>query len=173
MNRDEDPFTNDLESRLTDLELMEKYRLSPGELRRRLLALIRTGAVRSKKVYWRPIIYDYEVENEARRSSPRYPLKTLLPVSSGHYPQPIPAVLVDISEEGGCVVGLGAREGERITLVIDPEDLLEAREIHLEAYFRWVEKGDDPGTLAAGFEIFAISAKDFALLKDLIRVITA
>jgi hypothetical protein len=173
MGLNDDPFTTDLKSRLTDLELMEKYRISASELRKRLLTLIRNGVIRSRDVYRRPIIYDYEVEGEARRSTPRYPLKTLLPVYLVDRPQTTPAVLVDINEKGGCVVGLGVPEGEKVTLTIDPEGLVEAGEIQLEALFRWVEKGDDPGSLAAGFEIFAISSKDFVLLHDLIRAITA
>jgi hypothetical protein len=172
MAHEDESFIRDLESRLTDLELMEKFQISAVELRRSLFTLIRKGAVSSRKVYWRPIIYDYEVEYEVRRSTPRYPLKTLLPVSSVDYPQPIPGLLIDLNEKGGCVVGLGVRKDERITIAIDPEDLLEAGEIRLEALFRWVETGDDPDTLAAGFEIFAISDGDFALLKELIRTIT-
>jgi hypothetical protein len=172
MAHEDDSLVSDLESRLTDLEIMEKYQISAVELRRSLFALIRKGAVRSRKVYWRPIIYDYDVEYEVRRSTPRYPLMKLLRVSSVDYPQPVPGLLIDINEKGGCVVGLGVRKEERITLAIDPGDLLDADEIRLEALFRWVEKGDDPDTLAAGFEILAISDGDFALLKELIRTIT-
>jgi hypothetical protein len=171
MAHEDDAFISDLESRLTDLEIMEKYRISAAELRKDLFTLIRKAAVSSRKVYWRPIIYDYDAEYEVRRSTPRYPLKKLLPVSSVDYPQPIPALLIDINEKGGCVVGLGVQKGERITIAIDPGDLLEADAIRLEALFRWVEKGDDPDILAAGFEIFAISDEDFALLKELIRTI--
>jgi hypothetical protein len=173
MDHYDDAFTKDLESRLADVELMDKYHISAAELRKRLFELIRQGAVRSGGVYWRPIIYDYEVENEARRTTPRYALKTLLPVAPVDFELAKTAFLVDISENGGRVVGLGARKGERITLAIDTKDLLEAPEIRLEAFFRWVEEGDDLDASAAGFEIFAISPKDFVLLHELIRVITA
>lgn len=171
MEHEDDTFVGDLESRLTDLELMDKYQMSALELRRDLFTLIRRGAVSSRKVYWRPIIYDYDVEYEVRRSTPRYPLKTLLPVASVDYPHPIPALLIDINEKGGCVVGLGVRKDERITIAIDPKGVIEADAIRLEALFKWVEKGDDPDTLAAGFEILAISDGDLALLKELIRMI--
>ncbi len=64
-------FTNDLKSKLTDMELMDKYGVSQGELRKMLFTLIQKGAVSSKDVYWRPIIYDYDAERETRRSTPR------------------------------------------------------------------------------------------------------
>ncbi len=80
-------------------------------------------------------------------------------------PRPIEAHLIDISERGGLVVGLGARKGERITLAVDTRGLLDAAEIRLEAFFKWAEEGDDRGALA-GFEIFSISPKNSVLLKE-------
>ncbi len=171
MERAEDLFISDLGSSMTDLELMEKYRITAAELRRRLLSLIREGAVSSSDVYWRPILYDYEVETDDKRSTPRYPLKRLLPVSCIDCPQLPPGLLIDINEKGGCVMGLGVRTGERITIAIHPEDLLDTDEIRLEAFFKWVEPGEDLDISAAGFEIFSISAKDSVLLKELIRAV--
>ena len=167
----ENSFVSDLGSGLTDLELMDKYRISAAELRKRLLNLIRQGAVDSHDVYWRPILYDYGAEGEDKRSSPRYPLKKLLPVVCIDCPQLPPGFLVDINEKGGCVMGLGVRAGERITIAVRPENLIDVDEIRLEALFKWAEADKDIDVQAAGFEIYAIDPKNFVLLKELIREI--
>jgi hypothetical protein len=173
MTGTEDLFISDLGSSLTDLEIMEKYRISATDLRRRLFTLIREGAVSSRDVYWRPILYDYEVEHGDKRFAPRYPLKRLLPVYSVDCPQLKPGLLIDINEKGGCVMGLGVRPGERITIAVHTEDLLDAKDIRMEAFFKWIEPGEDFDILAAGFEIFTIAPTDFVLLKELIREVIA
>ena len=59
---DESSLIKDIQGDLTDAEIMEKHQLSAAKLRRRLLQLMSENAVNSADVYWRPILYDYEVK---------------------------------------------------------------------------------------------------------------
>ena len=173
MKRDDGLFINDVGSRLTDLELMEKFRISAADLRKEILELIREGLVSSRDVYWRPILYDYEVEDDHRRSAPRYSLKKLLQVSSTDCPQTGYGWLVDVNEKGGCVIGLPVSTGDRITMVIEPEDLVDAGEICFQGMIRWTKPGDEYRLSVSGFEIVSISDRDFSLLRELVRAITS
>jgi hypothetical protein len=107
------------------------------------------NAVNSADVYWRPILYDYEVSDGDKRATPRYPLALLLPVTELGSPELHSGFLIDINEKGGCVKG------------ISPS---------LEVAFRWVERVGDTDFLA-GFEILSISQRDSILLRELIRTI--
>jgi hypothetical protein len=167
---DEVSLINDIQSDLTDAELMEKYQLSAAELRRRLLQLMSDNAVSAAAVYWRPILYDYEVSDDDRRATPRYPLELLLPVSELGASEPASGFLIDINEKGGCVKGINPNLGEKVTLRIEPGTLVPADEILLDVAFRWVQRVADADFLA-GFQILAISERDSIMLRKLIRVI--
>jgi PilZ domain len=161
---------NDIRGNLTDAELMEKYQLSAAELRRRLLQLLNTNAVSSADVYWRPLLYDYEVSDDDRRERPRYPLELLLPVNQAGSQESVSGFLVDINEKGGCVKGINPSLGKKVTLRIEPGTLVSAAEIIVDVAFRWVERVGEADFLA-GFQIVAISDRDSALLSELIRTI--
>lgn len=172
MKGDDGLFINDVGSRLTDLELMEKFRISAAELRRKILDLIREGRVSSREVYWRPILYDYEVEDDHRRSAPRYSLKKLLQVSSADCPETGHGWLVDVNEKGGCVIGLPVGTGDRIRMMIETEGLVDTGKICFQGMIRWTQPGDEYRLSVAGFEIVSISDRDFSLLRELVRAIT-
>jgi hypothetical protein len=167
---DEASLIDDIQSDFTDEELMEKYQLSAAELRRRLLQLINSNAVRAAAVYWRPILYDYEVSDDDRRTTPRYPLELLLPVRELGSQEPASGFLMDINEKGGCVKGMNPNLGEKVTLRIEPGTLVPADEIIMDVAFRWVQRVADADFLA-GFQILTISERDSILLRKLIRVI--
>jgi hypothetical protein len=170
VTEDEITLINDIHGGLTDAELMEKYHLSAAELRRRLLQLMSDNAVISADVYWRPILYDYEVSDDDRRATPRYPLELLLPVNEIGSPEPASGFLVDINEKGGCVKGMNPSVGDTVTLRIEPGTLASADEIIVDVAFRWVQRVGDADFLA-GFQILAISERDSSLLRELIRTI--
>jgi hypothetical protein len=167
---DESSLINDIQGDLTDAEIMEKHQLSAAQLRRRLLQLMSENAVNSADVYWRPILYDYEVSNGDKRATPRYPLALLLPVNEVGSPESTSGFLIDINEKGGCVKGISASLGARVALRIESGPLVSADEIMLEVAFRWVERVGDADFLA-GFEILSISQRDSILLRELIRTI--
>ncbi len=170
MTDDEISLIHDIHGDLTDAEIMDKYQLSAAELRRRILQLIRDNAVSSADVYWRPILYDYEVSDDDRRATPRYSLELLLPVNEMGSPEPASGFLIDINEKGGCVKGINPSLGEKVTLRIEPRALISAGEIIFDVVFRWVERMGDADFLA-GFQILGISKRDSILLRELIRTI--
>jgi len=167
---DESSLIKDIQGDLTDAEIMEKHQLSAAQLRRRLLQLMSENAVNSADVYWRPILYDYDVSNDDKRATPRYPLALLLPVNEVGSPESTSGFLVDINEKGGCVKGISPSLGARVALRIESGPLVSADEIILEVAFRWVESVGDADFLA-GFEILSISQRDSVLLRELIRTI--
>jgi hypothetical protein len=167
---DESSLINDIQGDLTDAEIMEKHQLSAAKLRRRLLQLMSENAVNSADVYWRPILYDYEVSDGDKRATPRYPLALLLPVTELGSPELHSGFLIDINEKGGCVKGINPSLGERVSLRIESRPLTSAEEIEFDAAFRWVERVGDTDFLA-GFEILSISQQDSIRLRELIRTI--
>jgi hypothetical protein len=167
---DESSLIKDIHGDLTDAEIMEKHHLSAAKLRRRLLQLMSENAVNSADVYWRPILYDYEVSDGDKRATPRYSLALLLPVTEMGSPELHSGFLIDVNEKGGCVKGINPSLGERVSLRIEPGPLTSAEEIVLEAAFRWVERVGDTDFLA-GFEILSISQQDSIRLRELIRTI--
>jgi hypothetical protein len=167
---DERSLINDIQGDLTDAEIMEKHQLSAAKLRRRLLQLMSENAVNSADVYWRPILYDYEVSNGDKRAIPRYPLALLLPVNEMGSAESTSGFLIDINEKGGCVKGISPSLGVKVALRIEPGPLISADEIILEVAFRWMERVGDSDFLA-GFEILSTSQRDAVLLRELIRTI--
>lgn len=165
---DEESLIKDIADGLTDSELMERHKLSAADLRRRILQFIRDNVVNSAHVFWRPILYDYEVGNDDRRTAPRHPLKLLLPVSVVGSSKAASGLLIEINEKGGCLRGMNPPLGERMNLSIDSGGLISADHIILEAVFRWSEPvgGDE---FLAGFEIVGLSGRDSNLLRDLIH----
>ncbi|MBI4964980.1 MAG: PilZ domain-containing protein [Desulfomonile tiedjei] len=170
ITNDEGSLIDDVRRGVIDSELMEKYRLSAANLRRRLLQLMSEQAVNSAHVYWRPILYDYEASDSDRRVTPRYPLELLLTVNAMESPESTSGLLVDINEKGGCVKGMRPPLGVMLALRIDTGGLVSADEIVLEAVFRWEEPEGDADFLA-GFEIVNISQGNAVLLRELIRTI--
>ena len=161
---------DDIQGDLTDAEIMEKHRLSAAQLRRILLQLMNENAVNSADVYWRPILYDYDVSDGDKRATPRYSLSLLLPVNEMGSPEANSGFLIDINEKGGCVKGINPSLGAKMALRIEPGPLTSAEEIILEVAFRWVECVGDTDFLA-GFEILSISPRDSIRLRELIRTI--
>ena len=166
---EEGSLIDDIRDGVLDSELMEKYHLSAVNLRRKILQLMSEDAVDSTHVYWRPILYDYEVSDGDRRDTPRYPLELLLTVHAIESSESTSGLLIDINEKGGCVKGMRPPLGVTVALRIDTGTrVLQAAEIMLEAVFRWEEC---VGDCLAGFEIVNISHEDAARLKELIRTI--
>jgi hypothetical protein len=161
---------DDIQGDLTDAEIMEKHRLSAAQLRRILLQLMNENEVNSADVYWRPILYDYDVSDGDKRATPRYSLSLLLPVNEIGSPEANSGFLIDINEKGGCVKGINPSLGAKMALRIEPGPLTSAEEIILEVAFRWVERVGDTDFLA-GFEILSISQRDSIRLRELIRTI--
>jgi len=169
MNEDKS-FIEDVRNGVIDSELMEKYRLSAANLRRRLLDLASEQTVDSRHVYWRPILYDYEASDADRRGRPRYPLELLLTVHAEGAPELAAGLLLDINEKGGCVKGMKPPLGVKLALRIDTGQIMSGDNIMFEAIFRWEEHAGEVGFLA-GFEIVGISQDNAVRLKELIRTI--
>ena len=158
----------DIQEGLTDSELMQKHEMVAEDLREKLFQLSREGIISYSDIYWRPLLYEYDVEKDERRSIPRYSLRLLLPVEEKGSADASPGLLIDINERGGCLQGLEVEPGRTVTLEIYPEGLVPADKISLEALIQWVNGGGD-APVVAGFVIADISEQDTVLLRDLIR----
>jgi hypothetical protein len=165
---DENALIDDVRAGLTDSEIIQKHELSAADFREKILQLSREKTLKYSDVYWRPILYDYGVSGDERRSLPRYPLKLLLPVEEKGVLESSPGFLIDINEKGGCLQGISVEPGTKVTLVIYPEGLIPAESISFEAVVQWVE-GNEGAAVLAGFAIAEITEPDSVRLKDLIR----
>ena len=167
---DEELLIKDIRNGLSDSELMERHELSAVDLRKLILQFIRDNTVNSEYLFWRPILYDYEVSESDRRTTPRHPLKLLLPVRVIGSSKSTSGFLVDLNQGGGCLRGEGPPLGERVTVSIDCQELISAEHVTLEAVFRWSEQvgGDE---ILAGFQILSLGDRDSELLRKLISEI--
>lgn len=165
---DENALIDDVRQGLTDSEIMQKYHMAAAEYREKILLLSRERVLRYSDIYWRPILYDYNVSGDDRRSLPRYPLKLLLPVEEKGSLEATPGFLIDINEKGGCLQGIQAELGSKIALVIYPEGLIPADSITLEGIVQWVDDSEG-ASVVAGFEIANIAEPEAMLLRELIR----
>ena len=80
--------------------------------------------------------------------------------------------IIDLSEVGVGVSGLEAQVGELKSLVVVPDEFLEAEPFSFEAKCRWSRMGDEDKICNAGFEITDISEGDYIQLLELLQLMT-
>jgi hypothetical protein len=163
-------LVEDIKSRLTKTQLMEKYNLSPRGLRWLSMTLISSGAIAWQEIYGNLCTtYDELVPDKLRRTT-RYPLPFDCRVYEADTLGP-PGKVRDISEHGLGIFGIKADAGATKTLTIPEDEFGEFAAFTFDAECRWINK-DRTGAFVSGFEISHISIgnlKEFQLLLHLGR----
>jgi hypothetical protein len=75
----------------------------------------------------------------------------------------------DISEKGIGLVGIEARPGDTLTLVVDPESFLEVNPFRFKAQCRWADASS--GACVTGLQIVDLSEADHKELEKLIGLL--
>ena len=161
----------DIRSGVTDVELMEKYKLSSRGLQRVFTKLVDSGAVMADDLSGRSISHVDSVTLQKVRGS----LRALPILSIGVYERINPQIIGrirDLSEVGVGVSGLEAQVGELKSLVVVPDEFLEVEPFSFEAKCRWSRMRDQGKICNAGFEITDISEGNYIQLLELLQLMT-
>jgi PilZ domain len=165
-------IVNDIRSGLSNLELMEKYKLSSKGLLSAFNKLISTQTVEEQELAGRIPLLDDTIDIDHAREFPRCYPALGLPIydekaSEAEYH------VVDVTEKGVQVVGMAARVGDLKTLIIKAGGLDERiKPCTFDAECRWVKADPKKGNSVAGFEITYISDKDLEVLLHIIQLLT-
>jgi hypothetical protein len=164
-------LVTDIRSNLSDVELMEKYKLSSRGLQRVFAKLVDSGAVMEDDISGRRIAYDDSVTLQNVRGSIRALPILSIDIYEKENPQIIGRIR-DLSEVGVGVRGLDAQVGELKSLVVVPDEFLEVEPFSFKAKCRWSSMIDQGKICNAGFEITDISAGSYIQLLDLLQLMT-
>jgi uncharacterized protein (DUF433 family) len=161
----------DIRSGGTDVELMEKYKLSSRGLQRVFTKLVDSTVLTGDDLSGRNISYDDSVTLKKVRAS----IRALPILSIDIYEKDNPQIMGrirDLSEVGVGVTGLEAQVGELKSLLVFPDEFLEVEPFSFEAKCRWVSREDEGKISTAGFEITDIAEDSLVKLQELLQLMT-
>jgi hypothetical protein len=159
---------SDIRARVSDFELMSKYRLSSGQLDRLLERLAKSGMLRREELEERGAFFD----DPANRSQTRRLARTYLwrPLVIEDLKDVLNRGLVtDLSAMGFRTRGIRADIGDEKTFAVYSTEFKGERSINLSAACRWFkEEGEDSKLWVAGFQIIHVSDDDLKLIRRIL-----
>jgi hypothetical protein len=162
---------SDLESGLSDAEIMEKHELTGAKLREVYEKLMDTEIMGLPDLYRRPVLREELTEKHSMRRLPRHYLAFQVPVhvrgeSERH------GWITNLTEQGVAVQGISAHLHEMVSLEVKLRRLGLGPTIELDAICEWTRdvQADEPPR--AGFQIVKISEEDRETLRKFVRFIT-
>ena len=159
----------DVRLRVSDAELMEKYRLSQDQLQKVFERLVEKRALRKAELEERGTLFDDPRNRNLTRRAPRYYLKVPLRVARVDNPCR-EGIITDLSESGFRSRYLEARVGEVSSFAILSFVPLEEAQVTVTAACRWtVPECDEQDLDEAGFEILAPSKQTRRELRSMIK----
>jgi len=164
-------MVNDIRAGLTNLELMDRYKLSAKGLQSIFSKLIEAKAVNDGELDGRTAAADDTVGLDQKREARRNYCVVRLPVYEAEN-LIVEGQVRDITEKGLQVAGLSAAVGQGKTLLLQAADFADIHPFAFEAHCRWVKSESDPDESVAGFEITDISDGAMQELQKLIQALT-
>lgn len=161
----------DMESGLGDVPLMEKYGLSPEELRRVYEKLSDTEFFNAHGHRPRKTPARRAFKESDSRSLPRNHALVRVPVHDATSRDP-EGVVIDITTQGLKIAGLKATPGEIRCLVIRSDLFLPGGPLSLNARCCWATADKDDAQLESGFQITDASHESMRQLRKLISRLT-
>lgn len=165
-------LSRDVRLGLSDMDLMEKYRLSYDQLQKGYEDIIRKGIMSRGELFGRssllaetislPVDY-FENKSAAYLAFP-------VPVYEAGKPGVVGRIR-NMTERDLGLIGIRARVDDLKTLVISPEKFAKIQPFSLDAECLWSEEKAS-GEYVAGFEIVSISRDNLAKLRSLIELLT-
>ncbi len=162
---------NDIRAGMTNLELMEKYRLSAKGLKSLFMKLVDFRAVKYGELDARTQQVDDTVDVDQQRVVARSYVFVNLPICEADTKSE-DGYVRDVTQKGLQIAGLAATVGSSKALVLKPEGLADVSPFILEAPCKWAKPATDVEESLAGGEITNISEEGIRGLSDLIRVLT-
>jgi hypothetical protein len=162
-------IVNDVRAGLTNLQLMEKYELSPKGLKSIFTKLVEAKAVRSDELDMRVPSFTDTVGLDQVRVYPRSYVVLHLPILDLDSNQQ--GRVLDLSIHGFQVAGIKCEVGLTMRFRLQPGDVSDINGFDVEAECRWT-KGDSPENLVPGFKIKDIDTETEKKLSTLIKELT-
>jgi hypothetical protein len=160
----------DIVQGLSDAELMEKYRLAPGELRSLARKLLAARDPSEVEVRGNPA----ECEDLScvwlKRRTDRFHCPFWIPVYDDTSREV--GSLGDISEHGMSIEGFDAKVGEMWHFTILAQDIPQVEPFGVEAVCRWVTEDESYGHSVSGFEILDVRKEGLQELRKLVLVLS-
>ncbi len=158
-------IAHDIRSRMTDAELMEKYKLTARGLQSLFRKVVAAGVLSPEEVFNRIPTYEDSIEIEDRRFAPRAPLTLPLTIrETGRADQR--GSVADITHGGFKATRVEADVGDLKHFSITVDGLIESPSIELTARCRWFNPEDRHGLPIAGFEVVEVLSGDFDALVE-------
>ncbi len=162
-------FIFDIRAGMSDLQLMERYKLTARGFQSALQKLVDVQAISAEELYEKYPLYESTLSIEEMKRIVREPLTYPVPVREADY-QEVEGTVRDITEKGVCIRGIQTLLGETKTFIIDAREFVDVGPFVFRAQCRWVKKSFG-GEYTAGYEIVGISEKHLASLRKFIRYI--
>jgi hypothetical protein len=166
--------------RLTDPQLMEKYKVSARGLQSVFQKLLDRNVIDPEEMEGRSPTYVDTITLEARQNHQRHYLPKPVPIYEAKDVVNIyerkdlhnKGRVNDITEKGLGVVGLDVIVGEIKSFVIVVDEFVDLDPFSLDAICRWVRL-EESGEYASGYEIVKISERAQHELLKLIGLLTS
>ena len=163
-------FMTDLQAGMTDSALMEKYRLSPGDLQLVASKILAARSPRNSAQSASTPTCQITIEERLGREELRKPATVWIPVFDETLRET--GSLGDVGENGLSVDGMVSEVGEARTLMIRPDVFPDIDPFELDVVCRWTEKLDENDDFQSGFEILEMSSQAQQQLLKLIEALT-
>jgi uncharacterized protein (DUF433 family) len=164
-------IVEDIRSAATESQLMEKHGLSSRGLQSTFWKL-----VHSNVLTWDELLRIYpDLDDSVTLRTIRKWIRSYPVFSIGVYEEGKPdnrGRIKDLAQAGIGTSGIRAETGERKTLVLVPDEVMEIKPFSLEAECKWFDPGGERQPCTAGFEIVGIEEEDVRELKELVQMMT-
>jgi len=161
----------DVRAGMSDVELMQRHRLSAKGLQRAFEKLVDNRSLSEEELSQRQHTYDDTAFFANMRVLARHHLVVPLPIyETGRYPK-VCGMVRDITENGIGVTGILASVDEIKIFSIYPEAFTHVEPFSFKAQCRWTES-EATGQFVGGFEIIEISEKNKERLCMLVQELT-
>lgn len=164
-------IVDDINRGASELELMEKHSLSPRGLQSTFWKLVHAGALTwDELLNLYPGLDDSVTLQKVRQWTRSYPI-----FSIDIYEQTNPqnkGKVKDLSETGVGTAGVWAEVGNRMTLVLIPDEFMELGPISIEAQCKWFSQGTKGRSCVAGFQIAGTEEHALGQLQELLQLMT-
>jgi hypothetical protein len=164
-------FVQDIWSGLSNLQLMEKHRLSPRELRRAFEKLIDLEGVDFTALYRPPIHPEINISDACSRKTERHNIAFRVPIYEPHSPD-VQGAVRNISDQGIGISGIEATPGEIKSFVIESKHPAGIEQIQLHAECRWTDTDSTTSEPVGGFRMTRITRRNRIELQRLVEFVS-
>ncbi len=163
-------IVNDIRSGMNNTELMEKYMLTPLQLKTTFDILLGSNAINEEELRNDFSIPPQRNETINQRERERYFIDFELPIIEIGPPE-VDGKVRDITEKGVGTIGIPSEVDDIKRFLVLHDEFVLIEPFMFEAQCRWARKSAS-GEHHAGYQIIGIAEKDLRDLRQLIHLVT-